>query len=386
MGNDFEKRLKDVHESYSQGNISRRDFVKFVGITGATLGIMGGPFGLVKQAFSGSKEITVHSWGGSTSEALRKFAFDPFTKESGIKVIDAAFTGMDAFLTQVKASYPPGGEFNIAHLSAVYDYARYTDLDFGVVLDETQIPNLKNVMTKMTDTLRGISKGTLSAVPYDLGQTGIAYNTQKISKEDAEKLGASLLFDKSLKGKLGSWGGDFRTNMWYAALHTGQSPNNITDEKAVWEALKEQRGLIKKYWASGSELMSLLGNGEIYATVAWSGRVAALQKQGHPIGYLAPDGTYSWMEYMYVLKGTDLAVAQKLLNFMLEPEAAIAVALGQNYPTSLDPTKVAMPDEVQQLPAFDPTGKLDGYLFADPGYWNGHQLEWAEKWDRIMAG
>ncbi|MCP4718752.1 MAG: extracellular solute-binding protein [Desulfobacteraceae bacterium] len=386
MGNDLEKRLNDVQESYSQGNISRRDFVKFVGITGASLGIMGGPFGLVKQAFSGSKSITCHSWGGSTSEALRKFAFDPFTKAEGIKVIDAAFTGMDAFLTQVKASYPPGGEFNIAHLSAVYDYARYTDLGFGVVLDETKIPNLKNVMTKMIDTLRGISKGTLSAVPYDLGQTGIAYNTEKISKADAEKLGASLLFEKSLKGKLGTWGGDFRTNMWYAALHTGQSPNNIKDEKAVWNALKEQRGLVKKYWASGSELMSLLGNGEIYATVAWSGRVAALQKQGHPIGYLSPEGTYSWMEYMYVLKGTDLAVAQNLLNFMLEPAAAIAVAKGQNYPTSLDPTKVAMPDEVKKLPAFDPTGKLEGYLFADPAYWNSHQLDWAEKWDRIMAG
>jgi spermidine/putrescine transport system substrate-binding protein len=386
MGNDLEKRLDEVQESYSQGNISRRDFVKFVGIAGASLGIMGGPFGLVKQAFSGSKAITCHSWGGSTSEALRTFAFDPFTKATGIKVIDAAFTGMDAFLTQVKASYPPGGEFNIAHLSAVYDYARYTDLGFGVVLDETKIPNLKNVMSKMTDTLRGISKGTLSGVPYDLGQTGIAYNTDKISKADAQKLGASLLFEKSLKGKLGSWGGDFRTNMWYAALHTGQNPNKITDEKAVWDALKEQRGLIKKYWSSGSELMSLLGNGEIYATVAWSGRVAGLQEQGHPIGYLAPDGTYSWMEYMYVLKGTDLDVAQKLLNFMLEPAASIAVAKGQKYPTSLDPTKVAMPDEVKKLPAFDPTGKLDGYLFADPGYWNSHQLDWAEKWDRVMAG
>jgi len=386
MGNDLEKQLKDVQESYRQGNISRRDFVKFMGITGASLGVMGGPFGLVKQAFSGSKSITCHSWGGSTSEALRKFAFDPFTKAEGIKVIDAAFTGMDAFLTQVKASYPPGGEFNIAHLSAVYDYARYTDLGFGVVLDETKIPNLKNVMTKMTDTLRGITKGTLSAVPYDLGQTGIAYNTEKISKADAEKLGASLLFEKSLKGKLGSWGGDFRTNMWYAALHTGQSPNDIKDVDAVWNVLKEQRGLMKKYWASGSELMSLLGNGEIYATVAWSGRVAALQKQGHPIGYLAPDGTYSWMEYMYVLKGTDLNVAQNLLNFMLEPEASIAVAKGQNYPTSLDPTKVAMPDEVKKLPAYDPTGKLEGYLFADPAYWNSHQLDWAEKWDRIMAG
>jgi spermidine/putrescine transport system substrate-binding protein len=75
--------------------------------------------------------------------------------------------------------------------------------------------------------------------------------------------------------------------------------------------------------------MSLLANEEIYATVAWSGRVAALQQEGHPIGYLSPKGTYSWMEYQFVLKGTDLEVAQKLLNFMLEPAAAIAVAEGR---------------------------------------------------------
>lgn len=386
MVKDLEKRLDDVYESYKEGSISRRDFVKFVGISGACLGIIGGPFGLVKQAFSDTKSISCYSWGGTTSAALRKFAFDPFTKATGIKVIDAAFTGMDTFLAQVKASYPPGGEFNIAHLSAVYDYARYTKLGFGVVLDESRIPNLKNVMVKMTDTLRAITKGTLSAVPYDIGQTGIAYNMKKIPKEKAERLGVALLFDKSLKGKLGSWGGDFRTNMWYAALYTGQSPNNIKNVKAVWNALKEQQGLIKKYWSSGSELMSLLANGDIDATVAWSGRVAALQKQGHPIGYLAPKGTYSWMEYMYVFKGTDLAVAEKLLNFMLTPEAAIAVAKGQNYPTSLDPTKVKMPEVLKKLPAFDPTGKLDGYLFADPAYWNSHQLDWSEKWDRIMAG
>ncbi|MCF8079902.1 MAG: extracellular solute-binding protein, partial [Desulfobacterales bacterium] len=193
-------------------------------------------------------------------------------------------------------------------------------------------------------------------------------------------------WDKSLKGKLGSWGGDFRTNMWYAALHTGQSPNNITRLNDVWDALREQRELMKKYWASGSELMSLLANDEVYATVAWSGRVANLQAEGHPIGYLAPDNTYSWMEYMYVLKGTDMDVAQKLLNFMLEPEPAIAVAEGQKYPPSLDPRKVSLPKSIKKLPAFDPTGTLDGYLFADPEYWNSHQLEWTEKWDRIKAG
>ncbi len=385
MEKKMEKTLDRLIDGYREGKVSRRDFMKYLGIAGAAAGLVGGPFGLARKAF-GAESITFHSWGGSTSEALRKYAFDPFNKATGIEVVDAAFTGMDAFLTQVKASYPPGGEFNIAHLSAVYDYARYKNLGFNSVLDESEIPNLQNVLPKMIATLKGITDGKLSAVPYDYGQTGIAYNTKHISKEKAEKLGASLLWDKELKGKLGSWGGDFRTNMWYAALHTGQSPNDIQKLDAVWDALKQQREMIKKYWASGSELMSLLANEEIYATVAWSGRVANLQAEGHPIGYLAPPNTYSWMEYMYVLKGTDMEVAQKLLNFMLEPEPAIAVAEGQKYPPSLDPRKVEMPESIQKLPAFDPTGTLDGYLFADPEYWNSHQLEWTEKWDRIKAG
>ncbi len=386
MKKDLENQVEAMAERYRKGEISRRDFIKYLGLAGAAAGLAGGPFGLLTGEAAAAKSIRFDSWGGTTSEALRKYAFEPFTKATGIEVVDAAFTGMDAYLTQVKASYPPGGEYNLAHLSAVFDYARYWDLGFGVELDESKIPNLKNVMTAMIKPLKEISGGTLSAVPYDLGQTGIAYNSNKIPKQKAEELGVALLWDKDLKGKLGSWGADFRTNMWYAALYTGQSPNNITDLDAVWDALRKQRDLMKKYWASGSELMSLLANEEIYATVAWSGRVAALQKQGHPIGYLAPEGTYSWMEYIFVLKGTDLEVAQKLLNFMLEPEAAIAVAEGQNYPPSLDPTKVKMPESVRKLPAFDPTGKLEGYLFAKPAYWNSHQVEWAEKWDRIKAG
>lgn len=380
------KKLDRAHEAFMEGKLSRRHFIKYLTMAGASIGLLGSPFGGAVLDVWAAKAIRFDGWGGSTSEAFRKYAFKPFTEATGIKVIDGEFGDMNSYLTRVKASYPPGGEFNIAHLSAVFDYARYAELGFASVLDESKIPNLKNVMESMITPLRKITKGTLSAVPYDLGQTGIAYNTKHITKEKAEKLGASLLWDKDLKGKLGSWEGDFRTNMWYAALHTGQSPNNITDLKAVWEALREQRGLIKKYWGSGAELMSLLANEEIYATVAWSGRVAALQQEGHPIGYLSPKGTYSWMEYLFVMKGTDMDVAQQLLNFMLDPAAAIAVSEGQNYPPSLDPTKVKLPEKIAKMPAFDPTGKLDGYLFADPAYWNANQLEWTEKWDRIKAG
>jgi len=385
MGNNLDKKFDSVFKRYMNGDVSRRDFLKFLSITGAAAGLVGGPFGGLARNAWAAKSIRFDGWGGVGSEAFRKYAFDPFTKATGVKVIDGEFGDMDTYLTRVKASFPPGGEFNLAHLSGVFDYARYVGLGFDAVLDESKIPNLKNVMSAMIEPYRAITKGKLSAVPYDYGQTGIAYNTKFISKDKAEKLGASLLWDKELKGKLGSWG-DWRTNIWYAALHTDQHPNKIKDMKAVWDALRKQRKMVKKYWGSGAELMSLLANKEIYATVAWSGRVAALQAQGHPIGFLSPHNCYSWQECIFVIKGSDLDVAQKLLDFMLAPEAAIAVAEGQKYPPSLDPTKVPLTEMIKKLPAFDPTGKLEGYLFADPGYWNGHQVEWAEKWDRIKAG
>jgi spermidine/putrescine transport system substrate-binding protein len=385
MSKDLTKQLDDVYEKYLNGDVTRRGFLKYLGVAGAAVGLVGGPFGFLRRPAWAAKSIRFDGWGGVVSEAFRKHAFKPFTDATGIEVIDGEFGDMDTYLTRVKASFPPGGEFNLAHLSGVFDYARYVGLEFDVVLDESKIPNLKNVMTAMMEPYRAITNGKLSAVPYDYGQTGIAYNTKYISKDKAEKLGASLLWDKELDGKLGSWG-DWRTNIWYAALHTGQHPNKIKDMEAVWNALREQREMVKKYWGSGAELMSLLANEEIYATVAWSGRVAALQTQGHPIGFLSPYNCYSWQECIYVLKGTDLDVAQKLLDFMLAPACSIAVAEGQKYPSSLDPTKVPMPDAVKKLPAFDPTGKLEGYLFADPLYWNSHELEWAEKWDRVKAG
>ncbi|MFZ7126739.1 MAG: extracellular solute-binding protein [Desulfobacterales bacterium] len=378
-------QLERLIEGYQEGRIGRRQFIKSIGLLGASIGLMGGPFGYAVRDAWAAGSIRFDGWGGIVSEAFRQHAFDPFTKATGVEVVDGEFGDMDTYLTRVKASFPPGGEFNLAHLSGVFDYARYVGLGFGVELDESKIPNLANVMEAMTTPYRALTNGKLSAVPYDLGQTGIAYNTKHITKERAEKLGAGLLWDKDLDKKLGSWG-DWRTNIWYAALHTGQNPNDIKDLEAVWEALRVQRDMVKKYWGSGAELMSLLANEEIYATVAWSGRVAALQAQGHPIGFLAPKDCYSWQECIFVLKGTDLDVAHRLLDFMLSPECSIAVAVGQQYPPSLDPTKVEMPEEVRKLPGFDPTGKLEGYLFADPEYWNSRQVEWAEKWDRVKAG
>lgn len=71
---------------------------------------------------------------------------------------------------------------------------------------------------------------------------------------------------------------------------------------------------------------------------------------------------------------------------MLEPEVAIAVAEGQNYPPALDPTKVDVGKKVPTLPAFDPSGTLSGLSFFDPEYWNKNEADWSKKFSRVQKG
>jgi spermidine/putrescine transport system substrate-binding protein len=251
-------------------------------------------------------------------------------------------------------------------------------------LDESKIPNLALVMPALMDPFRKLTP-KLSAAPYDYGTTGIAYNSKAISPEEAKEKGANLLIDKKYAGKIGGYG-DMVTRVWYAALQSGQNPNDIKDIEAVWAKVREGRDMTKKYWSSGAELMDLLSKEEIVVTEAWSGRVAALQEQGHPIAYLDPKDSYAWMEDMLILKGSPMAECEELVNFMLDPATAIAVSEGQNYPPSLDPNKVQLTDKIKKMPAFDATGSMKALTFADPNYWAANNDAWTKQWDRISKG
>ncbi|MBO6824726.1 MAG: extracellular solute-binding protein [Sneathiella sp.] len=377
---DNSKRYERLLERYKNGDLDRRKFLGLIGAAGLAYGLHT-PF--AKNAMAAAKEVRFDGWGGVVSEAFRKHAFDPYTKKTGIKVVDGTFGSGDEYLSRVKASQ--NGEYNIAHLSGVFDYARYHGLGLTSELNEANIPNLKYVIPKLADVFRGITDGKLSCVPYDYGTTGLAYNRKYITDEEMKEKGANILLEKRLKGKIGGWG-DWRTRIWYASLQTGQNPNGATDMDAVWEALRTHRDLLLKYWSSGAELMSLLAEEEIYVTEAWSGRVFALQEQGHDIGYMDPPNGFGWQECLFVIKGSPMEACEELLNFMLAPETSIAVAEGQNYPPALDPTKVDLGKKIPTLPAFDPTGKLSGLTFADPNYWNGNEQDWSKKFGRIQKG
>ncbi|MGM0585765.1 MAG: extracellular solute-binding protein [Pseudomonadota bacterium] len=375
------KRYERLRERYLNGDLERRKFLGLLGAAGLAYGVHT-PF----ARFARAQEVTqvrFDGWGGVVSEAFREYAFDPYSEKTGIEVVDGTFGGGDEYLSRVKASQT--GEYNIAHLSGVFDYARYHGLGLTSELNEENIPNLEYVIPKLVDVFREVTDGTLSAVPYDYGTTGLAYNRKHISDEEAQAQGANMLINPDYEGKIGGWA-DWRTRIWYGALQTGQDPNDIQDLDAVWDAIRQHRDLALKYWGSGAELMSLLAEEEIWVTEGWSGRIYALQEQGHDIGYMDPPNGMGWQECLFVIKGSPMEACEELLNFMLAPETSIAVAEGQNYPPALDPQKVDLGEKIPKLPAFDPTGKLDGLTFAKPAYWNGNEQEWSKTFGRIQKG
>ena len=373
------KRLERLLTRYQDGGLDRR---KFLGLAAAAAASVGLSTRWTGSALAAVSEVRFDGWGGVVQEAIAKYAFEPYTAKSGRKVVQGSFDDENVVLTKIKSSSP--GDFHVIHSSGVEYYKKYVDGGWVSEINEANIPNMANVMTAMIEPFRKMTP-KLSAVPYDYGTTGIAYNTKVISKEEAEAKGANLLIDKKYAGKIGAYG-DMVTRVWYAALQTGQNPNDAKDLEAIWAKTREARDMTKKYWSSGAELMDLLAKEEIVVTEAWSGRIAALQDQGAPIGYIDPANGYAWMEDMLVLKGAPMAECEELINFMLDPATAIAVAEGQSYPPSLDPKKVKLTDKIAKLPAFDPTGEMKALTFADPNYWAANNDAWTKQWDRISKG
>jgi spermidine/putrescine transport system substrate-binding protein len=371
-------------ERHLNGGMDRRTFLAGLGAAGLAYGLAGGPMKqLAKAAYAqGQNRIRYDGFGGTVDKAVGEFALDPFTQKTGVRVDRGSYGSMDEFLTKVKASSP--GEYNVFLCTDQFNYKRFTDLGYAVELDEAKIPNLKNCMPVAVDLYRKLTSGKLSAVPYVYSVSCYAYNTQKVDGEYAGKAGIDLLIDPKFKGKIA---GDFNwaNRIWIAAQQSGQDPNAIKDMDKIAEMLRRSKEVVLKYYSSGAEQMSLLANEEAWIADVWAGRVAILQRQGKPLKTVVPPNARTYVGNMYVLKGSPMDPAHELLNFMLEPEAAIAVSKALAYPTVLDPTRFKLPDEITSLAGFDPTGTLGKVTLEDATYWTKHALDWQKMFQRVAT-
>src|SRR3954467_11504936 len=116
-----------------------------------TSALAGLTLSIVSATVGAQQQIVVTSWGSAYQDAQRKAYFEPFTKETGIKIVEA--TGPDA--AKIKAMVASGNvegdvvDFNLASALVLGEQGLLTPIDYGkfdvqtraAIPDEFRLPN-----------------------------------------------------------------------------------------------------------------------------------------------------------------------------------------------------------------------------------------------------
>ena len=95
------------------------------------------------QGYSGESVLNIYNWGDYIDPEL----IDQFEKESGIKVVYQTFDSNEAMLTKVEQG---GTTYDIA-VPSDYAIAKMIDEELVLPIDQTKIPNLKNIDERFLD-------------------------------------------------------------------------------------------------------------------------------------------------------------------------------------------------------------------------------------------
>lgn len=274
---------------------------------------------------AGSGQVVVYSYGGSFTEGVRRYVYDPFTKATGIKVVDVV---ADFAEPQIKAMHQTGRvDWDLGYVSptnypAMHEAGMFVPIDYSL-WDEEAIEG-SPADARLEDAVWIEQVGWV-----------LAYDARAFPKGGPQSW-ADFWDIKKFPGPRGLFASDGMSNVETALLATGVPHKNIfpiTDDKLdrAFEKLNEIKPHITKWWVAGGEPPQLLINGEYAMTSIYDGRAIAAIRQGAPIK-ISWDGGVG-VDYAAILKGgPNTANAQKLIAFLNRAQIAAGWTQGTNYP------------------------------------------------------
>jgi putative spermidine/putrescine transport system substrate-binding protein len=295
---------------------TRRSVLK--GMTGAAVAAgaiaLGSRRSLADSPLKGTGTVIAYDGGGAWGAAQKAAYYEPFEKETGIKVIAApqAPTG------KIKASILAGAPaYDVCDLSGG-SLASFIKEDLLQKIDYQYFaPGDKEAYSP-------VPCGDY-AIPALLFSMLIAYDKSALGGSEP-KTWADAWDTAKFPGKrtLSDVGQDAVGSCTYeiALLADGVPPDQLypLDFDRALKSLSKLKPSILKFWAAGAEPVQLLLDKHVAVASAWNGRLAAIQEQNAPVGYTWNQGILQWDAWV-VLKGAANAEnAMKLLAFAARPE------------------------------------------------------------------
>lgn len=279
----------------------------------ATAGLLGTALVQVKPAFA-DDQLAITGWGGAFQLSQRKAFFEPFTKATGIKIVEDEYNGEVAKVrAMVETKAVSWDVLDVSGGNAIQMCAE------GIV----ETIDWSKIGVDRSKFLDGNKYDC--AVPIAAVATIVAYDKDRLTNGPKT---ISDLFDlKKFPGKRGLWV-DPAGNLEWALIADGVAPSDVykvlQKPDGVDRALKKLDTIKKDvvWWKTGAQPPQLLADGQVIMTSAWNGRIYDAIKNSGKHFEIMWDTAQMAGDYWVIPKGSPhLESAYKFLAFASSPQA-----------------------------------------------------------------
>lgn len=303
------------------------------------------------------------SWGGTTQQAQQKDWADPFSKATGIKVLQDGPTDYGKFKAMVQS-----GNVSWDVVDVEGDFAQAA-AKAGLLAPI----NLPASDAAQIDP-RFLTPDAVGSFYYSFV---IAYNKNKF-KSDPPKTMADLFNVKKFPGKRCFYKWSFAGVLEAALLADGVKPDQLypLDLNRAFKKLDT----IKKdivWWSTGAQSQQQLASGQCPISLMWNGRVQALEDSGVPVA-MSWDDNLTTGDMLVIPKGApNIAAARKFIAYATSAEAQAKFATATGYaPVNKGSAALMGKKALADLPSAHATTHIN----LNMDYWAAHRDEIANRW------
>ncbi|MGV6872235.1 ABC transporter substrate-binding protein [Pseudochelatococcus sp. B33] len=347
--------------------MKRRQFLQLSGVVGSMLAAPA----IWTSARAQSRQVVFCSWGGAYQKALREAIFDPFEKETGIKVIDTTAPA----IAQVKSQVDTG---NIE-----WDVIEGGSRWYPVLVKMGLVESLESMDFNPDGIVPGavLSHGLApTLVSFTLG-----YNTQRAGTDGARNW--ADFWDVQKYPGARSLGADVTYNLEFALLADGVAVDALypLDVERAFRKLEEIRPHIRTWWKQGDQPVQMLSRGEVVYSSGWASRFLLAGSQGLPVGNSWEQGSFSPSFFMVMSGAKHKPEAHELIRYAMQADPQAAVAKLIPVGVSNEAVHQMLPAEVLQgMPTAEDNFRQQWPL---QGEWLAEHYDAVnDRWQKFMLG
>jgi len=258
-----------------------------------------------------ARDLTVTSWGGNYQDAQREVYFEPFSKKTGIKLVEDSWNGgVGALRAKVE-----GGNSN-------WDVVQ-------VEAEELALGCEEGLFEQMDWSALGGKDRFIPAAVHECGVGAIVWTTlltyDGARLKDGPKSWADFWSTDKYPGKRALRRGPKYT-LEFALMADGVEPSQVYQtlgtDAGVERAFKKLDQLKSSlvWWEAGAQPQQLLASGEVVMTSAYNARIAAANKSDNRnFKIVWPGGVYAVDSWVILRDSPNKDAGMELIAFMSDP-------------------------------------------------------------------